>query len=186
MQFSPRQFPAKKVLFFILLGSLCFALLPLAVRYTHSYFFERELFFGNPLPGLGDRLVIRNDSHGKGYFGASRNGSRSHKGVDLLATEGSLIAASKSGRVLFAGEAKGYGLHVEIGHPDGSATAYSHLSQIRVQRGQWLWKGDAVGHTGRTGNAISPYIRPHLHFEIRKAGDAINPVSVLDPGVVVS
>lgn len=95
------------------------------------------------------------------------------------------IYASKSGRIAFAGEGKGYGKYVEIAHPDGRSTRYAHLSELCCQRGDWVALGRVIGVSGKTGNASNRHIRPHLHFEIRHLGKSVNPAGLMDPAVVL-
>lgn len=102
---------------------------------------------------------------------------RQHKGIDIwnAACSRALIYASRSGVVTRAGYTNGYGNLVVIDHGDGWVTYYAHLSRISVGKGQRIEAGDVVGNMGRTGNATGY----HLHFEIRKNGVAINPLSIL-------
>lgn len=102
---------------------------------------------------------------------------RQHKGIDIwnAACSRALIYASSSGVVTRAGYTNGYGNLVVIDHGGGWVTYYAHLSRISVGKGQRIEAGDVVGNMGRTGNATGY----HLHFEIRKNGVAINPLSIL-------
>lgn len=131
--------------------------------------------------------MIRNDAHGKGYFGAPRGdrGQRSHKGVDLLSRVGNPILASKSGRVSFAGIDKGYGWYVILRHPDGFTTRYAHMSRLFVSPGDWVSLGQKLGLCGKSGNADDPRIQPHLHFEIRQGEMALDPLKKFDPNLLV-
>ena len=177
-----------------LLGSAVFFLAGLAALLTlpwvHHFqlkdYHATEPFFKYPVIVFSGKALLRNDAFGKGAFGVSRNGGRTHKGVDLLTRVGSPVFASKSGRVYYAGEGRGYGQYVEILHPEGASTRYAHLSSIHVYQGQWLEAGDTLGLAGKTGNADSPRILPHLHFEIRVHGQAVDPTAErLDPTILV-
>jgi murein DD-endopeptidase MepM/ murein hydrolase activator NlpD len=140
--------------------------------------FERtEPFYLNPTPVPGHPLRLRNDSLGKGHFGATRGADsrRRHAGIDIAAPLQTPILAPKSGRVAFAGSNKGYGEYVQILHPDGMETRYAHLAGIFVKPGQWVSRGETIGLVGKTGNAEARGIRPHLHFEIRKNDRALDP-----------
>lgn len=129
---------------------------------------------------------IRNDGYGKGYFGASRNGGRLHKGIDLATPVGQPVTASKSGRVLFSGDSQGYGLCVEVLHPDGLSTRYAHLSELDAEVGDWVMRDQRIGKSGKSGNAANPRITPHLHFEIRYKDTALNPTAnLLDPSIAI-
>jgi murein DD-endopeptidase MepM/ murein hydrolase activator NlpD len=144
-------------------------------------FFEySEINFLSPLNPDGSQAnLIRNDDRGKGHFGASRNGNRLHKGVDLKAPIGTPIHASKSGRIIKSLVKGGYGEFVEIAHPDGTHTRYAHLSERLVQGGDWVWQGACIGKVGTTGNARYDGITSHLHFEVRRGSEALDPGSWL-------
>lgn len=175
-----------RTLFWLVAGAVCFVSLPFAAFSLEKQYRTRESFYISPLARSKTAVYLRSDSFGKGFFGASRNGGRRHKGLDLLSGIGDPIAASKSGRVTFSGEDKGYGYLVEIAHPDGLFTRYAHLSELRVKVGEWVSAGSVVGLSGRTGNANDRRIRPHLHFEIRYADSALNPTrGLLDPTITV-
>ncbi len=96
---------------------------------------------------------------------------RLHKGLDLGAGSGTPIAAAKDGVVLSAGWQGGYGNTVVISHGDGITTLYAHQSSINVSAGQQVSRGDIVGYVGSTGWSTGP----HLHFEVRVNGTAVDP-----------
>ena len=100
-----------------------------------------------------------------------------HKGVDIAAGFGTPVLAADSGRVFVAGwpDNTGYGNRVMIDHGNGYVTLYGHLSRIYVTAGQTVKRGDQVGAEGSTGRSTGP----HLHFEIRKGGAALNPLDFL-------
>jgi len=103
-------------------------------------------------------------------------GDRFHGGVDLLAAAGTPVLAAAPGRVTWAGpRAGGWGNLVTIAHQNGVRTLYAHLSIIRVHVGEWLAGGALIGRVGSTGDATGP----HLHFEVRVHGAAIDPLSAL-------
>ena len=104
--------------------------------------------------------------------------SRFHKGVDLRATYGAPITAAASGRVVAAGWRGGYGQQVAIAHGGGIQTTYSHMSRIAAQPGAMVQKGQLIGYVGSTGLSTGP----HVHFEVMKNGQPINPMSVKLPG----
>jgi murein DD-endopeptidase MepM/ murein hydrolase activator NlpD len=101
-----------------------------------------------------------------------------HTGVDLLQPYGSDIRATASGRVVHAGFAGGYGDMVEIDHGFGLATLYGHMSEIDVSEGQVVAAGDLLGRLGSTGRSTGP----HLHYEVRVNGEAVNPDKFLLAG----
>jgi murein DD-endopeptidase MepM/ murein hydrolase activator NlpD len=96
-----------------------------------------------------------------------------HAGIDLTAWRGALVRAGRAGRVTFAGwNSGGYGYLVTIRHGHGVRTMYAHLSKILVTRGQRVAGSARVGRVGATGHAFGP----HLHFEVRVRGAAVNPL----------
>lgn len=104
-----------------------------------------------------------------------------HKGLDIANFRGTPVYATAYGRVTFAGVRNGYGYTVEIDHGYGFSTRYAHLSKILVRRGQYVKRGDLIGKMGATGLATGP----HLHYEVRILGRAVNPIGYLDNSSVV-
>lgn len=102
-----------------------------------------------------------------------------HNGVDFAAPRGTPIRAADDGIVEFAGTRPGYGKVVYIAHLGGHRTTiYAHLHRIEVRAGQRIGQGDVIGTVGSTGLATGP----HLHFEVREDGLAIDPMSLaFDP-----
>lgn len=98
-----------------------------------------------------------------------------HTGVDIASSgiKGSSIYAAKGGTVMKAGYNRGYGNYVLINHGDGYATLYGHASSLCVSAGQVVEKGTVLGYVGSTGYSTGP----HLHFEIIKDGDYVDPIS---------
>ena len=84
--------------------------------------------------------------------------------------------------MISAGWNGGYGRMVEVQHAGGFTTRYGHLSKILVKEGQKLSAGDVVGKVGSSGRSTGP----HLHYEVRRNGDALNPVRFLKAGKKVS
>lgn len=111
--------------------------------------------------------VLRSDLYGKGYFGAKRNGSRKHNGIDIKAEIGEPVLATRSGVVINAEKKKGLGKYVEIRHSRELVSIYGHLSEILVAKGQRVRQGQEIGRIGKTGNANYKNMITHLHFEIR-------------------
>jgi murein DD-endopeptidase MepM/ murein hydrolase activator NlpD len=109
------------------------------------------------------------------YFGSARGGGTYHHGIDLGAPTGTPIAAAASGQVVLASAGYGYGNYVIIRHDDGSETLYAHLSEVWVVQGQWVAQGEGIGTVGATGWATGP----HLHFEVRVGGAAVDPLYYL-------
>lgn len=99
-----------------------------------------------------------------------------HAGVDIAADQGEEIHAVQSGRVRYAGKRGGYGLTVELEHADGSITRYAHASRIHVRKGDVVEAGEAIADVGSTGHSTGP----HLHFEVRRKGKALDPLKYLE------
>ncbi len=98
---------------------------------------------------------------------------RMHTGVDMRASYGTPIKAAAAGMVVYAGWRGGYGKCVIIDHGSGIATLYAHMSRISVRRGQVVKAGQIIGRVGSTGLSTGP----HLHFEVRKFGRPVDPLS---------
>jgi murein DD-endopeptidase MepM/ murein hydrolase activator NlpD len=98
-----------------------------------------------------------------------------HTGVDIANDMGSPIHATADGEVAYAGWEGGYGKLVIVRHGNGYATYYGHLSELRTSVGKPIKRGDVVGLMGATGNTTGP----HLHYEVRVFGAAVNPVKYL-------
>lgn len=97
---------------------------------------------------------------------------RLHSGVDLAAPLGTPVYAPTAGYVSAASWNGGYGLFVAIEHGGGMQTRYGHLSRVAVASGQYVAAGTVIGYVGSTGNSTGP----HLHYEVRFNGQAVNPV----------
>jgi len=106
---------------------------------------------------------------------------RLHAGIDIGAAYGAPVSAADAGVVTFAGESSGYGTLVVISHgtQDGRdiSTAYAHMSQLLVGVGQHVGRGQQVGAVGNEGNSTGP----HLHFEVRLDGSAVDPLGYVSP-----
>ena len=100
--------------------------------------------------------------------------SRLHKGLDFGAPHGAPIRAATDGVVTFAGRNRGYGNYVKLQHGGGLATSYAHMSRIAVRGGARVSQGQVIGYVGSTGLSTGP----HLHYELYRNGQAINPKSV--------
>lgn len=102
-------------------------------------------------------------------------GRRAHKGIDLAMPTGTPIYATADGVVSRADRFSSYGLFVSLEHGADIQTRYGHMSRIAVAAGQTVHKGDIIGYVGSTGRSTGP----HLHYEVRIAGAAVNPVPYL-------
>ena len=99
-----------------------------------------------------------------------------HGGIDFRTPTGTPIYSSGSGTVTHAGRNGGYGKMVEIDHGNGITTRYAHLSRVEVRKGDQVAMGARIGKAGSTGRSTGP----HLHYEIRRNGDAIDPMHYLN------
>lgn len=97
-----------------------------------------------------------------------------HAGMDFVCDVGSPVYATGDGVVEFSGvDNSGYGIHVIINHGFGYKTLYAHLSELKCKQGQRVKRGELVGLTGNTGKSVGP----HLHYEVRRNGEPVNPVN---------
>jgi murein DD-endopeptidase MepM/ murein hydrolase activator NlpD len=102
-----------------------------------------------------------------------------HEGIDIGAAQGTPIRAAASGTVTFAGQMSGYGNIVIVQHAGGMQTRYAHQSAMSVTAGQTVAAGEVIGAVGATGEATGP----HLHFEVRLNGVAVDPAPYLSSPV---
>ncbi len=131
---------------------------------------------GRPLPdlsGVTSRFGLRTDPF--------RHTRAHHGGIDYRAATGVPVRATAAGTVIMARRNAGYGKMVEISHANGLTTRYAHMSRISVRRGQKVNAGDLVGRVGSTGRSTGP----HLHYETRRSGTAVNPQRFLDVGAEI-
>ena len=102
-----------------------------------------------------------------------------HTGLDFRAAMGDPVRATANGKVVSAGWSGGYGRMVEIDHGNGLSTRYGHLSEIDVKVGDPIKIGQVIGEVGSTGRSTGP----HLHYETRIDGEAVDPQKFLRAGV---
>ena len=101
---------------------------------------------------------------------------KSHEGIDIPAKKGSSILAAEEGEVIFSGNSlKSYGNMAIIKHLDGFFTVYAHASKLHVVKGQKVSRGEVIARVGSTGRSTGP----HLHFELRKDTQALDPKSYI-------
>jgi len=99
-------------------------------------------------------------------------GRRAHKGIDLAGPVGTPVYATADGVISKAEWFSSYGLYVSIEHGGALQTRYGHMSRLNVASGQQVQKGDLIGFIGSTGRSTGP----HLHYEVRVNGEAVNPL----------
>jgi murein DD-endopeptidase MepM/ murein hydrolase activator NlpD len=126
----------------------------------------------NPAPGapLSSGFGVRTDP----FLGTPAM----HSGLDFKAAYGAPVLAAADGKVVDAGRNGGYGNMVEIDHGNGVTTRYAHLSRISVAAGDIVQRGDKLGEVGSTGRSTGP----HLHYEVRSRGDAMDPIRFIRAG----
>lgn len=138
---------------------------------------ERSLFLGT---AFVSPIKFPRSTSG---FGTRRNPFNErrmefHKGIDLGCPAGTRVYAVRTGEVVFSGYMEGYGKLVIIEHEFGYRSYYGHLSRSMVKPGMKVRPGDVIAASGNTGRSTGP----HLHFEIRKNGRAMNPMTFLRKG----
>jgi murein DD-endopeptidase MepM/ murein hydrolase activator NlpD len=127
-----------------------------------------------PIPRSPIFLVLPVNARIGDRFGP--RGNRFHTGIDYPASSGTPVGAAGRGVVVSAGwDPSGYGNLVVIEHPAGVRSMYAHLSSIAVDRGQSVVAGTRIGRVGSTGISTGP----HLHFEVRLRGAAVDPLTAL-------
>lgn len=99
-------------------------------------------------------------------------GTRKHSGIDLAAPTGTPVYATADGVVSKAEWYSSYGLYISVEHGASLQTRYAHLSRLAVAAGDTVSKGDLIGYVGSTGRSTGP----HLHYEVRVDGVAVNPI----------
>lgn len=107
--------------------------------------------------------------------GFGRRWGRAHEGIDMAAPVGTPIIAPGDGVVTFAGRQGAYGNLIKIQHELGVETRYGHLNRIHVKVGQRVSQGERIGDMGNTGRSTGP----HLHYEVRMNGRAVDPMSFI-------
>ena len=122
-----------------------------------------------------ETLTIRQDAKGDGRFLAPRSGGRRHRGIDLVAELNSPVHAMLSGTVVQVGIHRGLGRFVELEHRHALHSLYAHLNDVEVAPGQRIRQGEVIGTVGKTGNARSRLVTPHVHLEVLKNGEPVDP-----------
>lgn len=144
---------------------------PIRMTKEWNKYFDQRGMFGVPFASWGkgwtSAFGIRTDP--------ITGDTRKHKGLDFKANYGEKVFAAGSGKVIFAGVSGGYGNLIQIAHGKGYITYYGHLAKIHVKTGQHVARGTLIGLVGATGRVTGP----HLHFEVRKDGKAVDPLPLI-------
>ncbi len=123
-------------------------------------------------------LIVRMDAKGDGRFWSPRSGNRRHRGVDLAAPLNSPVRAIRSGTVAETGTHRGLGRFIKLEHRGGLRSLYAHLARVQVEPGARVRQGDVIGLVGKTGNARHRWITPHVHLEVWRDGEAVDPATL--------
>ncbi len=134
------------------------------------------------VPAGGDRTILIHSMAGEipSEWPLTRRGfitrghledKTSHTGVDIAVPEQTPVRATATGLVTRIGWNNVYGNYVEIMHSDGYSTVYGHNSRLLVRGGQWVRRGEIIAFSGNTGRSTAP----HLHYEVRYKGVAVDP-----------
>ncbi len=108
--------------------------------------------------------------------GFGRRDARQHLGIDLVVPEGTPVHAACDGTVGYASDKlRGYGRLVILDHAGGLTTVYAHNEALLVQVGARIARGQVIARSGQTGHVTAP----HVHFEVRRAGRAVDPLGQL-------
>jgi lipoprotein NlpD len=126
-------------------------------------------------PRLATQGLLQWPLRGVLYGRFGKKGREPHDGIDLAAPEGTPVRTAREGRILFAGEQKGYGNIVIVDHGDNLMTLYAHNRDLRVRTGQKVRDGQVVATVGQSGKTSGP----HLHFEVRREGLPVDPLDYL-------
>jgi murein DD-endopeptidase MepM/ murein hydrolase activator NlpD len=166
---------------------------PLTLRKDASTF-ERQLYrvnvaraqfdrFNRTLVAVPVRKPIAGEADLSSGFGVRMDpflrSPAMHSGLDFRSSTGDAVRVTANGRVESAGWNGGYGKMIEIDHGNGFSTRYAHLSEIEVKVGQSVKSGQVIGRVGSTGRSTGP----HLHYETRIDGDAVDPQKFLRAGL---
>jgi murein DD-endopeptidase MepM/ murein hydrolase activator NlpD len=136
---------------------------------------DRVIVKGSMVKKEVSAQVFTTPSRGMVTSGFGLRWGKMHCGLDIGASSGSPILAAIDGVVSFAGWEEGYGNTISIKHAGNIETLYGHCSKLNVVVGQSVKKGEVIGAVGSTGNSTGP----HLHFEVKVKGVAVNPIGYL-------
>jgi murein DD-endopeptidase MepM/ murein hydrolase activator NlpD len=131
--------------------------------------------FAQPTVSVPSRMPLEGSQLTSGYGMRTHpvlGGRRKHTGIDLAAPTGTPVYATADGIIGRADWYSSYGLFISIDHGASMETRYAHLSRLAVAAGDNIKKGDLIGYVGSTGRSTGP----HLHYEVRIDGLAVNPI----------
>lgn len=114
----------------------------------------------------------------RGRVGEGDAQGEAHPGIDIAAPIGTPIRASGGGAVAATGADADYGMFVLLRHPDGYETMYGHASRVLVREGDSVSAGVVIALTGNSGRSTAP----HLHFEVRRQGQSLDPLTLVKQG----
>ncbi|MEX0974610.1 MAG: M23 family metallopeptidase [Bacillota bacterium] len=138
-------------------------------------------FWSRTVSGSKTELAWPASGQVTSYFGWRPNpdstGMSLHQGIDIDAPKGTKVACALDGVIASVRTSPEYGLVVEVEHAGGLSSVYGHLDSSAVSEDQKVQRGDALGTVGDSGNATGP----HLHFELRKDGLEVDPMTILPP-----
>jgi murein DD-endopeptidase MepM/ murein hydrolase activator NlpD len=109
-------------------------------------------------------------------------GNYTHPGIDFAAPRGTSVFVTAPGRITVVNRTNlqaGYGNYIEVMHESGFMTRYAHLEEIHVRKGQFVAKGKVIGTVGSSGGSVAP----HLHYEVIRDGEPVNPIQYLIEGL---
>ena len=140
-----------------------------SLRQLRDYYQERETLLAS-IPSIwpSDGYFISGFGHRRDPFTGTR---KMHQGIDIAGPEGTPVIAPASGTVIYVGDAGGYGKMIALDHGNGLVSRFGHLSRILIKMGKTVKRGDHIGSMGNTGRSTGP----HLHYEVRKHGVAMDP-----------
>jgi murein DD-endopeptidase MepM/ murein hydrolase activator NlpD len=128
------------------------------------------------LPVMAKADTISFPSRGNISSGFGQRWGKLHKGIDIASSSGTPIYSALDGTVSYAGFESGYGNLIQVSSANSTVILYGHCSSINVKPKAVVHKGDLIGRVGSTGNSTGP----HLHFEVRIDGVAVNPITYLE------
>ena len=117
------------------------------------------------------QAIVKEDKNASSNAPAEKDQMQFHKGLDVAVAYGSPVKCAASGKVIFAGVKGGYGNCVIVEHGNGLATLYGHLSELLVETNDRVKVGQIIAKSGNTGRSTGP----HLHYEVHKNNQPINP-----------